>query len=165
MMLPRLFQFGLVLTITACIAAFAHWNSLSLKSTSLSNGSRFDPVTCWFENTSSLRVECGYMTTRHLSDDDRAVCGHFPRQPGQEDHLAQHFSGLGDHVLRRHGQGPGRNGADRSRGVHPLFQPTPTRLDADRNRRRCRDDFPRPGSRGEDQRSLRNHRRGRTARA
>ena len=71
-MLPRLFQFGLVLTITACIAAFAHWNSLSLKSTSLSNGSRFDPVTCWFENTSSLRVECGYMTTRHLSDDDDA---------------------------------------------------------------------------------------------
>jgi pimeloyl-ACP methyl ester carboxylesterase len=72
MMLPSLFRSGLVLTLAAFIAAFAYWNSLGLKQGTLPNGSQFDPVSCWFENTSSLRVDCGYMTTRHLADDDAA---------------------------------------------------------------------------------------------
>ena len=63
----KLFRSGCALILLVLIAAYSYWNSLSLKTSTLPNGAQFKPVSCWFENNTSLRVECGYMTTRHLT--------------------------------------------------------------------------------------------------
>ena len=51
----------IVLLVTAAVV---FWQSLSYRANTLPNGASFKPTDCWFEHTASIRIECGYMTTR-----------------------------------------------------------------------------------------------------
>lgn len=52
--------------------AIVFWRSLSYQVASLPNGASFKPSDCWFGHDNSIRIECGYMTTR-ASDSSSAT--------------------------------------------------------------------------------------------
>ena len=57
----QLIIFGILLVT----AAIVFWQSLPYQVSVLPNGASFKSVDCWFEHTSQIRIECGYMTTRN----------------------------------------------------------------------------------------------------
>ena len=54
----------LILLVSAVAISFIYWDSLTLQASRLPNGASFEPVKCWFANSSVVKTECGYMTTR-----------------------------------------------------------------------------------------------------
>ena len=68
-MLSRTLQILLFFIFVGSIVAIWYWDNLKLKTGELQNGASFEVVDCWFDNPTTVRVECGYMVTRHSNPD------------------------------------------------------------------------------------------------